>query len=294
MLKIGFIGLGVMGTRMASRLLQSEFHLSVYDIDKIPMRALSKAGATTCKSAAEVAGVSDCLISMLPSPSVTRDVIIGPNGAITGLRPGALFIDTSTSDPMLTREIARRLKTKRVGMLDAPVSGGMKAAEDGTLTFMVGGGKSTLRQAEPILKRMGKTIHHVGAVGSAHTLKLINNMLFTIIMAGTAEALALAKKSGIDAALFREVINNSTGKSFASDVKLRDFVIPQNFSPGFTVNLQIKDLDLALQMGQQLGAPLMLASIVRQAYQALLVKGLGQKDTSIITTFFDEIMGVDH
>jgi len=183
MKKIGFIGLGVMGARMARRLLQSEFHLAVYDIDKTPMRALSKAGAATCKSVAEVAGVSDCLISMLPSPSVTRDVIIGPSGAITGLRPGALFIDTSTSDPMLTREIAWRLKTKRVGMLDAPVSGGMKAAEDGSLTFMVGGGKSALRKVEPILKRMGKAIHHVGPVGSAHTLKLINNMLFTIIMA---------------------------------------------------------------------------------------------------------------
>jgi 3-hydroxyisobutyrate dehydrogenase len=293
-MEIGLVGLGVMGARMAARLLASDLHLSVYDIDTSPLRKLAKAGARTCRSAAEVAGASDCLISMLPSPSVTRDVIIGSGGAFTGLRPGTIFIDTSTSDPMLTREIARKLKPRKVGVLDAPVSGGMVAAENGTLTFMVGGRKSVLRRVEPILKHLGQAIYHVGPVGSAHTLKLINNMLFTIIMAGTAEALSLAKKSGIDPALFRDVINSSTGRSFASDVKLRDFVIPRNFSPGFTVNLQIKDLDLALQMGQTLDAPLVLAAIVRQAYQALMVKGLGQKDTSIITTLFDEIMGVNH
>ena len=177
-------------------------------------------------------------------------------------------------------------------MLDAPVSGGMKGAQKGTLSIMVGGEKSVLRRVEDIFKSLGTNVYHIGPVGAGHTIKLINNMLFALIMAATAEAFAFGRKSGIDSGTFREVINSSTGRSFASDVKLRDFVIPNNFSPGFTVDLQIKDLDLALQLGKELGISLVLGSVVRQAYQTLLVKGYGQKDTSIITFLFNDIMGI--
>jgi 3-hydroxyisobutyrate dehydrogenase len=292
MTKIGFIGLGVMGMRMATRLVKSGFDLVVYDIDKAPMRALSKAGAGTGKSVQAVAETSTCLITMLPSPAATREVIIGKNGAIFGLRPGSVFIDMSTSNPMLTKELAKRLRPKKIRMLDAPVSGGMEGAEKGTLSIMVGGEKSVLRRVEDIFKSLGTNVYHVGPVGAGHTIKLINNMLFALIMAATAEAFAFGRKSGIDPGTLREVINSSTGRSFVSDVKLRDFVIPNNFSPGFAVDLQIKDLDLALQLGKDLGIPLVLGSVVRQAYQTLLVKGYGRKDTSIITSFFNDIMGI--
>ena len=288
---IGFIGLGVMGLPMTKRLIQAGHVLFIYDLDSKPLSILEELGAKRCESPKDLASRADIVISMLPNPAITRQVILGDNGAVLGFKEGTIYIDMSTSNPLLTKEIHQILKSKNVEMLDAPVSGGMKGAAEGTLAIMVGGNYTTFDKVRAILSLMGGNVFHVGEIGSGHTIKIINNMLSADIMAATSEALALGKKAGIDLQTLRNVLNSGAGHSYALDVKVRDFVFPRDFDQGFRVELQNKDMDLALDLAKSLGAPVILSSIVRQMYQTLIVKGYGKKDTSIIVTLFEELMG---
>jgi 2-hydroxymethylglutarate dehydrogenase len=291
MQKLGFIGLGVMGLRMSRRLIDSGYDLLVYDLDPKPFEELVALGAKGLSSPAEVAAESDVLISMLPTPAITREVMLGKGGAAAGLREGSIFIDMSTSDPLLSKEIYTVLQQRKVEMLDAPVSGGMEGASAGTLSIMVGGNEQALEKVKHILNCMGKKVARVGPVGAGHTIKLINNMLFATIMAATSEALVFGQKNGVELSVLRDVINSSSGRSYAMDVKVRDFILPRDFTPGFSVDLQVKDVDLALQLAKDMGVPLILTTLVRQAYQTILLKGYGKKDTSVIISFFEELMG---
>lgn len=293
MQSLGFIGLGVMGLRMSKRLISSGYDLFVYDLDPKPLEELVASGGKRLSSPAGVAAESDVLISMLPTPAITREVMLGKGGAAASLQEGSIYIDMSTSDPLLSKEIYEVLQKRKVEMLDAPVSGGMEGASAGTLAIMVGGNEQTFEKVKPILNCMGKKISYVGRTGAGHTMKLINNMLFAVIMAATSEALVLGQKNGIDLSVLRDVINSSSGRSYAMDVKVRDFILRRDFTPGFSVDLQVKDIDLALQLAKDTGVPLILVSLVRQAYQTLLVKGYGKKDTSVIISFFEELMGAN-
>jgi len=289
--RIGFIGLGVMGLPMSKRLRDAGYELYVYDIDPRPIKILKDLGAHEGTSPKDVSARSEIIISVLPTPAITKEVALGVDGIVRGVQPGSVYVDMSTSNPMVTREIHEDFKGKKVEMLDAPVSGGVKGAKEGTLTIMVGGVEVVFEKLRPILLTMGKRVIHVGKLGSGHTIKVINNMLFAVTMAATSEALALGKKAGVDPVVMRDVMNTSSGASYALDYKVRDFVLPRNFEPGFTVDFQIKDMDLALGLAKDLGAPVVLGSLVRQMYQALAVKGYGKKDTSIIISVFEETMG---
>lgn len=290
---IGFIGLGVMGLPMTKRLIQAGHSLFIYDVDPRPLSVLDGLGAHICDSPKDVAARADVTISMLPKPAITRQAILGDGGAIHGFKPGAIYVDMSTSNPLLSKEIHSILKEKDIRMLDAPVSGGIKGAMEGTLTIMVGGDSRIFDTVKGILSLMGTTVVHVGDIGSGHTIKIINNMLFSVIMAATSEALALGKKAGVDMQTLRNVLNASSGKSYALDVKVRDFIFPRNFDQGFAVELQNKDTDLALELAKNVGAPVILSTLVRQMYQTLVVKGYEKKDTSSIVTFFEELMGTE-
>jgi 2-hydroxymethylglutarate dehydrogenase len=288
---IGFIGLGVMGLPMTKRLIQAGHELFIYDLDAKPISILEGLGAKRCESPKDLASRADIVISMLPNPAITRQVILGDNGVVHGFKSGMIYIDMSTSNPLLTKEIHEILKSKNVDMLDAPVSGGIKGATEGTLTIMVGGNHTTLDNVRGILSLMGGKVIHVGEIGSGHTIKIINNMLFAVIMAATSEALALGKKAGIELQTMRNVLNSSSGHSYALDVKVRDFIFPREFDQGFAVELQNKDTDLALELAKNVGAPVILGNLVRQMYQTLIIKGYGKKDTSSIVTLFEELMG---
>lgn len=289
--RIGFIGLGIMGLPMSKRLRESGYDLYVHDVDPNPVNTLERLGAHKGNSPKEVASQSDVVISMLPTPTITKQVILGTHGAIHGFRPEATYVDMSTSNPFVTLEIYKALGQKEVQMIDAPVSGGVRGATEGTLTIMVGGAKNVFEKVQPILSRMGKRVIYVGKLGSGHMIKVINNLLFAVNMAATSEALTLGKKAGVDPVVMRDVIKTSSGASYALDIKVRDFIFPRNFEPGFTVDLQNKDVDLALDLAKELGVPVVLGNIARQMYQALVVKGYGKKDTSIIVTLFEELMG---
>jgi 2-hydroxy-3-oxopropionate reductase len=283
--------MGVMGLPMTKRLIQAGHSLFLYDIDPRPLSILKGLGANICESPKDVAARADITISMLPKPAITKQAILGDNGAIHGFKAGAIYLDMSTSNPLLSKEIYAILKDKGVSMLDAPVSGGIKGSTEGTLTIMVGGDIEIFKAVKDILSLMGTTVVHVGDIGSGHTIKIINNMLFAVVMAATSEALALGKKAGVDMQTLRDVMNTSSGKSYALDVKVRDFIFPRNFDPGFTVELQNKDTDLALELAKNVGAPVVLSTLVRQMYQTLVLKGYAKKDTSSIVTFFEELMG---
>lgn len=290
---IGFIGLGVMGLHMSKRLVDSGHQLIVHDLDPKPVNTLKAMGASIGCTPSEVTSQSDVIISMLPNPMVTKEVILGEDGAIHGFHAGSILIDMSSSNPVVTKEIYQILKEREVEMLDAPVSGGMDGAKAGTLTIIVGGKKGVFEKVELILACMGKKIFHVGEIGTGHTLKLINNMLFSIIMAATAEALVFGTKAGINPITLREVVMNSSGSSYAMVNKVKDFIFPRDFNPGYAVDLQKKDLDLAIEFAKEIGTPLLLGSLIQQIYQSLISKGWGKKDTSIIISFFEEFMGSD-
>lgn len=280
-----------MGLPMTKRLIQAGHKLFIYDLDAKPISILEGLGAKRCASPKDLASRADVVISMLPSPAITRQAMLGEDGAVNGFKSGTIYIDMSTSNPLLTKEIHKVLEGKDVAMLDAPVSGGIKGATEGTLTIMVGGNHVTFDKVSGILSLMGSKVIHVGEIGSGHTIKIINNMLFAVTMAATSEALALGKKAGVDLQTLRDVMNSSSGKSYALDVKVRDFIFPRNFDQGFAVELQNKDTDLALELAKNVGAPAILGTLVRQMYQTLIVKGYGKKDTSIIVTLFEDLMG---
>ncbi|MGD9123844.1 MAG: NAD(P)-dependent oxidoreductase [Desulfarculaceae bacterium] len=290
MQSVGFIGLGVMGGVMSKRLLEAGYKVIAYDIVEESLRTVVDAGAEKASSLDDVAKNADVIICMLPTPNATKEVFLGEKGLINMVRPGSILVDMSTSSPLLAREINEKFVNLGTEVLDAPVSGGIAGAKAGTLTIMVGGEEKTLDAVKPIMECLGGKIHYIGPAGSGHTMKLVNNMLFAVIMSATSEAMVLGIKAGLDPKVLREIINASSGRSYAMDIKVRDFVLPGNFEPGFAATLQIKDMDLALQMGKDLNTPLMMANLARQFYQAVLTADKGHKDTSIIYEIFEKFM----
>lgn len=281
---IGFIGLGTMGLPMARRLIKSGYTLIVQDIDESRVKCLVDEGARSAQTPSEVALSSSIIISMLPYPKTTEEVILGH--VVNNLSPGKTLIDMSTSALSLTKKICKEVKAKGCDMLDAPVSGGEKGAIHGTLTIMVGGDKRVFVENKDIFSCLGKIIYYIGDVGTGLSMKLINNLLYSSLMCATAEALALGKKIGLDLETMVDVLGSSSGSSYAINKKAKDFIIPDNFAPGFTTNLLVKDIDLALEIGKQHGNPLIFGTLTRQLYQIAQNDGFGEYDNSSIIKLF--------
>jgi 3-hydroxyisobutyrate dehydrogenase len=288
--RIGFIGLGVMGKRMTKRLLDAGYQVNVYDISREAVKYSVGVGCSKTESIAHLTEYSELIIGMLPTPEATREVFIGEHGVLNSIKSKKILIDMSTSSPSLTRLMYGKFKKKGVEILDAPVSGGKAGAEKGTLAIIVGGDKRTFETVRPLLAHLGKNVFYVGEAGSGHTVKLVNNMLFSIIMAATSEAMVLGTKAGLNPKVLRKAMLAGSATSYALEYKLRDFVFQRDFTPGFSVELQTKDIDLALQLGKDLNTPLMMTNVVRKLYQNLISAGKADKDTSIIYELFEQIM----
>jgi len=252
---IAFIGLGMMGRPMASRLAGAGFTLRVFDVSQKAVsdfvgahpRALATASA---KAAAEGA---DALITMLPDGKVVRQAVLeGSNAAVEGMAPGTLVMDMSSSNPVDTRKLARDLAARGLALLDAPVSGGVKRAIDGSLSIMVGGAAADLERAKPVFDAMGKTVTLCGAAGAGHALKALNNYLSAAGLVAMCEALVVGEEFGLDPATMIDVFNTSTGKSNATEVKGHQFVVPRNFAAGFSMALMAKDLRTAGEVASHL------------------------------------------
>ncbi|MEL7566682.1 MAG: NAD(P)-dependent oxidoreductase [Dehalobacterium sp.] len=289
-MKIGFIGLGAMGKPMAQNLLKANFDLTVYDVNRAAVEQLVEEGAKGAVSPKEVALASDVVITMLPNFQIVNSVMQGESGILAGAVQGMTLIDMSSVSPTQTREIAPIAKSQGVEYLDAPVSGGVSGAEKGTLTIMVGGPEDTVQKMMPVFQAMGKKIYHVGSVGSGDAMKIVNNLLLGINMTAVAEALVLGVKAGLDPQMMREIIGASSGNSYALEAKMANFILKGNFEPGFAIDLQYKDLDLAAQTGKDLGVPMLLGNLAQQIFEQARATGLGKKDISAVIQLWENMV----
>ena len=271
---IGFIGLGIMGRGMAHNLLRAGFALTVWNRTRSKMADLVAAGAQAADSPAAVAQQSEITITCVSDTPDAQTVILGENGAIHGAAPGSLIIDTSTISPQATREIAASLSAAQIHMLDAPISGGSEGAENGTLSIMVGGDAAQVERAKPAFEAMGKTITHVGEIGAGQTVKIVNQILVVGNMLAASEALLVAAAGGLDLQKALQAVEAGAAGSWMLSNRAPQIFV-RDFRPGFTIDLQQKDLRLAMEAADQLGVPLLATSLIHQLYKTLQLQGLG-------------------
>ncbi|XP_064471849.1 3-hydroxyisobutyrate dehydrogenase, mitochondrial-like [Ornithodoros turicata] len=285
---LGFIGLGNMGSHMAKNLIKAGHRLVVYDVYPEAIEALSKMGAVPVQSPADVAGQCDNIITMLPSSPHVTAVYAGQRGILSNIKSGSLLIDSSTIDPSVSQDMAKLAEAKGATFIDAPVSGGVNAARDGTLTFMVGGKESEGKAAEEVLLCMGKNVIHCGSVGCGQAAKICNNMMLAISMIGCAETMNLGARLGLDPSVLNSILNVSSGKTWPSEVYspvpgvMPNVPSSNNYNGGFGTALMTKDLGLAQTAATNTNSPTPLGSVSHQIYRLLLSKGLGQKDFSVV------------
>ena len=290
---IGFLGLGNMGSPMASNLLKAGYQLSVFDLSSNAVAELAEKGAQACTSVqALVAAAPDVLISMLPAAAHVKGVYLGSEGLIEQLSKPTFLIDCSTIDPHSAREVAKAAQEAGHRMLDAPVSGGTTGAQAATLTFMVGGSADDLQYAQPMLQAMGKNITHCGDSGNGQVAKVANNMLLGISMIGVAEAMALGVSLGMDAKVLAGIINTSSGRCWSSEINnpypdvLDNAPASRGYSGGFGSDLMLKDLGLATEAARLSKQPVMLGAAAQQLYQAFSLQGHGNLDFSAIIKLY--------
>ena len=291
-MKIGFIGLGIMGKPMSKNLLKAGYELVVMDRNQDTVGEIVKLGATAADTPKAVASVSDVIITMLPNSPQVKEVALGENGLIEGARPGTIFIDMSSIAPLASREISEALAAKQIAMLDAPVSGGEPKAIDGTMSVMVGGDKAVFDKCYEIMKSMAGSVVHTGDIGAGNVTKLANQVIVALNIAAMSEALVLATKAGVDPDLVFQAIRGGLAGSTVLEAKA-PMVMDRNFKPGFRIDLHIKDLANALDTSHGVGAQLPLTSLVMEMMQALKADGHGQSDHSAIARYYENLAKVE-
>jgi 3-hydroxyisobutyrate dehydrogenase len=288
---IGFIGLGIMGQGMSQNLLRAGFVVNVWNRTSRRMDPLIEAGADGCANPADVAAKSDIIITCVSDTPDVEAVILGENGVIHGLRPGSLVIDMSTISPQATRNIAAALAEKEVKMLDAPISGGSEGAAKGTLSIMIGGDTDQVERALPALQAMGKTITHVGETGAGQTVKLVNQILVVVTMLGVSEALLFAQAGGLDLKKTLNAVEAGAAGSWMLSNRGPQ-VIDRDWRPGFTIDLQQKDLRLVMEAADQLGVPMLGTGTVFQLYRTLQERGLGEQGNHALAKALENLAGL--
>jgi len=292
-MRIGFIGIGNMGTPMSINLLRAGYGLTVYDIREVAMETPVLMGAEAAGSPEEVSRASDVVLTSLPTPEALEEVVLGGDGVLEGAREGCILVDTSTVSPRTIRKIWGEAEGRGVRVLEAPVSGGVMGAEVGTLTVIVGGDEPVFEKCLEILQVIGKNIYHVGGVGSGNTVKLVNNLLSLVNVVTLSEGMVLGVKAGVSPETLHNVVNVSSGRSYASEVKLPRFISQGNFEPGFALDLAYKDLGLALDLGREMGVPLQITSVAQQIYELAKEKGIGRLDHTAVITLLEEAAQVE-
>ena len=289
---VGFIGLGIMGLPMAKNILKAGFPLVVNNRSKGPVEDLVKAGALSADSPKRVAEQSEVIITMLPDSPEVKEVILGMEGVMEGAKPGSIVIDMSSINPLMTQEIAEKLREKEVKMLDAPVSGGEAGAIQGTLAIMVGGEEKVFEDCLEIFKALGKNIVHVGEIGAGGFVKLVNQIIVALNIAAVGEAFCLGVKAGLNPQVIFQAIRGGLAGSQVLETKAPK-ISERNFKPGFKVKLHQKDLHNALSTARDLNVPLPLSSFIQQIFVSLMAEGRGEEDHSAIATFFEKMARVE-
>ena len=287
-MKIGLIGLGIMGKPMAKNLLKAGYELWVNSRSQGPMEELAACGAHAA-TRKELAENAEVIITMLPNGPQVREVILGD--VIKDMRPGQIFIDCSSISPVVSKEIAAALAEKGVEMLDAPVSGGEPKAIDGTLSFMVGGKQAVFDRCKDILGAMGASVTRCGEVGAGNTTKLANQIIVACNIQAVAEAFTLAQKAGVDPEVVYKAIRGGLAGSTVLDAK-GPMMIAGNDKPGFKIDLHIKDLNNALDCAHTVGAPVPMTAAVQEILQWLHNNDCGENDHSAIAKYYEHLTGI--
>jgi len=270
--RIGFIGLGVMGAPMAGHLLAAGYPLTVHDASEAALRRFVEAhpGAAAARTPQALATQADVVITMLPNGEEVARVALGEEGLAGGLAPGALLLDTSSSEPWLTRRTAAALAANGIDMVDAPVSGAQLGAQTAQLVFMVGGAAAPVARVMPIVRRMGRAVFHLGPLGAGHAMKCINNLITALTFLATAEGLVIGKRCGLDPAAMNAVLNESTGMSWVTRNHVGQRVLSRAFDDPFKLELMVKDIGIAMSLAREAELPLPVSGLGEQLWRAAL------------------------
>jgi 2-hydroxy-3-oxopropionate reductase len=290
-MKIGFIGLGIMGKPMAKNLLKAGHQLVVYDIIDAPVRELVEAGAAAGESPRDVASQCELIITMLPNSPHVKEAVLGKNGVIEGAKPGSVLVDMSSIAPLVSREVAAELAGKGIEMLDAPVSGGEPKAIDGTLAIMAGGKKAVFEKVKDVLLKMGASAVLCGEIGAGNVTKLANQIIVALNIAAMSEAFVLAAKAGVDPQRVFDAVKGGLAGSTVLNAKA-PMVLEGNYKPGFRIELHIKDLQNALDTARESGVPIPLTHQVMEMMQALKADGKQGEDHGGLIQFYEKLAGV--
>jgi len=287
-MKIGFIGLGIMGKPMSKNLLKAGYDLVVCDVVKAAVDEVVAAGAKSAATPKAVAEQCDIIITMLPNSPHVKQVVLGENGVIEGAKKGAVVVDMSSIAPLVAREVAQKLAEKGIDMLDAPVSGGEPKAIDGTLSVMVGGKKDIFDKCYPVMKATAGSVVLTGDIGAGNITKLANQIIVALNIAAVSEALVLASKAGVEPELVFQAIRGGLAGSTVLDAKA-PLMMDRKFNPGFRINLHIKDLNNVLETSHELGVPLPMTAAVMEMMQALKVDGMGDGDHCSLVKYYEKM-----
>ena len=291
-MKIGFIGLGIMGRPMAKNLLKAGHELKVHDLVTAAVEELVLAGAVKAESSTDAARGSELIITMLPNSPHVKAAVLGENGVLEGLMPGSILVDMSSINPIASREICLEVEKKGCFMLDAPVSGGEPKAIDGTLAIMAGGRQDVFDRVKDVLQVMGKSVTLCGDIGAGNTTKLANQIIVAANIAAVSEALTLGVKAGVKPEAIYSAIRAGLAGSTVMDAKA-PMMMDGNFKPGFRINLHIKDLANALDTGHDVGAPLPLTASVMEMMQWLKTNGYEGEDHSALVRYYEYLSRAD-
>jgi 3-hydroxyisobutyrate dehydrogenase-like beta-hydroxyacid dehydrogenase len=288
---IGFVGVGRMGARMVRRMIEAGYHVTIYDPVEAAMEPLIKLGAAQADTPAAVGSAADIVFASVPTPPIVHSVALGPNGVIEGKRV-KIFVDVSTTGATVAKQVSAGLAAKGITAVDAPVSGGVKGAEKGTLAVMVSCPESVLATLKPVLEVIGKPFVVGTEPGQGQTMKLLNNLLSATAMAITSEAMVMGVKAGLDPALIVDVFNAGTARNSATQDKIKQHVISRTFSYGFAIGLLNKDIRLCMAEADALSVPMVVGSAVRQLLSiSTAAEGL-DADMTAMTKTVEEWAGV--
>lgn len=290
-MKIGFIGLGIMGKPMSRNLLKAGFELIVYDIDETAVKIIEKAGAKPASSPKEVAQNSDVIITMLPKASIGKSVLEDENGILAGIKENSIVIDMSSVSPVASKEFAQLVEAKKCKFLDAPVSGGEIGAVNATMAIMIGGDEAVVERVRPILEALGKSITLVGPNGSGSVAKLANQIMVNLNIAAVAEALVLATKAGADPKRVFEAVRGGFAGSAVLEEKA-PMMYSRNFKAGGPIYINLKDITNVVATADELDVPLILTPQLKEIMISLKATGHNNDDHSSIVQFYEKIAGV--
>jgi 3-hydroxyisobutyrate dehydrogenase-like beta-hydroxyacid dehydrogenase len=289
MSRVGFLGAGIMGSGMAANLVRAGFDVSVWNRTVAKAEAIE--GATVGSSPRAVAETCDIVLICVSDSADVAAIVRGPDGILEGLRPGALVVDHSTISPSVTRQLAAETEAAGGSWMDAPVSGGSEGAVNGTLSIMVGGIDSDLDRARPLFEAMGKTITHVGPVGSGQLVKLVNQMLVVVNQLAVSESLLFAEAAGLDLDATLRAVTGGAGGSWML-ANRGPQMIDRDWRPGFTIDLQLKDLRLVLEAADELGVPTLGTSLAFNLYRTLQEQGLGGEGNHAMVKALENMTGI--